>query len=298
MRTDRFTILLWTLIIMLASTAKADDTGGSVTTIGHATLKHSPEIMRVRVVLRGDGKDAREAMDALNRRRSDVKRQLVALGADERSLDLGQPGGAGDQLTPQQRQMQIVMAMQRNQHPTTQPQGVSVVSTVQAEWPLGGQSPDELYVGTTDLQAKISAAVHEGAAPKAKTPEEQEIAEEMAAAAASNDGSENTAGKPNEPTYVFVHKLTEDELEKLNADAVTSARADAKRLASASGVVLGRIIRISSSPGGASEDNPYMTYIQAWTGNDKPAANAMEATGTGPGAVTYSIQVTAVFAAK
>jgi uncharacterized protein YggE len=299
MRTYRCTALSFSILaIVIASVARADDVGAaSVTANGHATLKHAPELMRARVVLRGDGKDAHEAMDNLNHRRSQVKEKLLALGAVARSLDLGQPGSAGDQLTPQQRQMQMVMAMQRNQHPTTQPQGVSVVCTVQAEWPLSEQPPDDAYITATDLQAKITAGIREGAAKHGQTPEEQEIAEEMAAAA-SNDGSDNTAGKPNEPSYVFVHKLTDEELAKLSADAVSSARADAHRLATAAGVVLGNVIRISTSPSTTIDDNPYAAYLQAYAGNDKPARDDMEATSTGPGQVTYSVQVTAVFAAK
>jgi uncharacterized protein YggE len=274
------------ILAIMSAMASADDS--TVVVVGHATLKQRPEILRLKVTLSVQGDDSQGAITALSQRRDSLKKEMIALGAKEDSISFSEPTGAA-QLTPQQRQMQMILEAQ-GKKPTTQGSGVNVSCDLSAEWPIQASSADEAFVISGDLEQKIKAAVAAGAAKKPKTPEEQEISEEMAGADQSQAGA-----KSDEPAFVFVHKLTDAEQADLDKRAVADAMAQAQQLATAAGKTVGAVKQISMS--GASSDaaqNPYMDYIESMTGANNGPAKPDEASGNVPGSVTANaaIQVT------
>jgi hypothetical protein len=273
--------------------------------VGIATLKAAPELLRVKLLLTGEGKDAREAVAALQKRRDEVKAKLTELGAVDGSIDPGEAiVGAQGNLTPQQLQMQIIMMRNAQgraggateaKKPTT----VTVSATMQVDLPLTTAASDALLVSAEELQAKVRAAVPKKAAPAAKTPEEAELAEEMESNMNVEYPGAAAMPKADEPSFQFVHRVTEAERAKLAADALAVANADAARLASAAGRKLGAIRQLSASgaAGTADESNPYAAYIQAMSGASAPAAagNVVEATGNQATSVTYAVRVSVAF---
>ncbi len=286
-----FTGALLATMLCTAVSMGADEP--TVVATGHATLKQRPEILRLMVLVTSQGDDPQGAMKALSQRRDQLKKEMVSLGADESSISFSEPTSA-EQLTPQQRQMQMVLAAQGHK-PTTQASGVNISCELTAEWPIHAASADDAFIAAGDLQQKIKPILAEGASKKAKTPEEQEIAEEMAGA----DQSQNAA-KPDEPKFIFVHKLTDADQADMVKRAFVDATAEAQRLATAAGKTLGAVRQISTGAAAAdATQNVYMDYIEEMTGsgNNVPPKPG-EASGDSPGGVTANVSVSVTFALK
>jgi hypothetical protein len=271
--------------------------------------------MRAKLLLTAEGKDVREAVAALAKRRDDVRQKLIAAGATESSVSFSDTApGNGATSAQQQRMAQYLMAVQRNRGTislssaaaTTQPQSVTVSCLVTAEWPLAEASGDDFLATASDLQAKVKDAAK--GQKKQLTPEEQEVADEAAGmAAASGEDPSQTAPKPDEPTFIFVHKVTNAEQAKLAADALARARAEATRLSNAAGAALGAIRTISSTAVSAADQDesssPYMVYARMINATGAGAATASddakpEAVATQPGPVSYGVQVSVTFDLK
>ncbi len=212
------------------------------------------------------GSDIHDALAKLKARRDDTS-ALEATGADKASIKFSDPvEGADGNLTPQQRLMQQMMA--RNQRPaSTQPSGVKISSTLTAEWHLPDASPDDSLAGALELEDKIKAAIAKAGPGDTKTPEEQEVADEMAAQQNTVEGT-----KPDEPQFVFVHRLSDDERAKILADAFADAQSQARRMASAAGRDLGDVTQIS--PSNPQAENPASVYVEAMLGSTNGSASS------------------------
>ncbi len=292
---------IWIAVLFgfLLAQAAAAQTISVVHGSGTAHLQVHPDILRMKLLITADGKDMRSAVAALKQQKDQLKQKLLAAGAVESSLKLGDAAMGNDAATtPQQRQIQALIRMQQQRGgkaPASQP-AVSLSATVLAEWQLPAGSNDDTLIAADELEAKIKAAMpsNTDAPKKAMTPEEQELAEETAGVEAAS----GNPSKPNEPTFVFVHKLTDDERAKLTADSLADATADAKRLATAAGKALGAIQELSSTNGEGADDssNPYTAYIRAMSGGPaQDESSSSEATGSDPSSVTVAVHVSVRF---
>ena len=269
----------------------------TVTATGSATSTYRPDVLRVKVLLTADGKDAAAAVAALAAKRDAARKAMTGAGAPSVAFSPTNSGTAA--LTPQQRQMAMVMDMQRGNHhaPSTQPGLVTVSTNATADLPLStAGSDDEVLVAATGLEGKVRAALAPASQGRALSPEEQEASEE--GAAQQQNPMVPAAAKPGEPDFTFVHKLSAEERAKLTADAVAQARGDADRLAHAAGGTLGMVVDVTAKTGGASDaDNPIAAIIQAETGGATAAPAAPgEAADAQPGTLSYTVQVTVKYA--
>ena len=296
------TITAAAMVLALASQAARAAEPGVVTASGAATGSYRPDVLRVKVLLSADGKDAAAAVAALKEKRDAFSMVFNQQGVMDpivsSSITFSAATSGGPSMTPQQRQMAAIMSMQRGGNrraPATQPSGVTVTATATADCPLpAADSDDAALVSATAMQDKIRGALAGAAPKKAMSPEEQEAAEEAAAQQQQNEVPGQPAAKPGEPTFTFVHKLTDAERAKLMSDAVAEARADAERMAKAAGGALGPVREVSSRSMGASDpDNPVAAVIQAEMGGAAAAThNAGEASDPQPGPLSYALQVT------
>ncbi len=119
-----------------------------------------------------------------------------------------------------------------------------------ATWPLAGDTTEKLLLAAEGWREKVKAAELAGGkeAPKL-SPEEQEVAEEMAAQAASNGGNEEEPVKPGEPHFVFVARLSPQDRQTALAEAFTKAKAQAAELAKAAGAGFGAMTGLSGDGG-------------------------------------------------
>jgi uncharacterized protein YggE len=278
------------LFLCAAATARADES--VVTVAGTASLQKQPTVLRVSLPVSGEGKDLAEAMGKLTKARDDAKAKLVALKPVEGSLVVGESTLADVSqlgMSPQQRQYAAMMNMRRgNQKPAAAP-AVTASAMITANFAIPAAAGDDAIVKAYELEKQIKTAVTPAAATgeaKKLTPEEQEMAEEMAAAGQG-------VPKPGEPTVTYVLAVSDEDAAKLTADALGKAKAQATLLASAAGLKLGAIRKLSSDVnGGASADDMMSGMSGVFRAAMGVAADASrEATGTAPGAVTYSVTV-------
>src|ERR1700693_4840429 len=129
-RKNLLTITAALVLTLFVSSLRADDSGPSITAIGHATTPQKPEILRMTLMISAQGTDIHDALAKMKSKSDDLSAKLIAASADKASIKFVGPG-TGDEgnLTVQQRMMQQMMA--RNQRPaSTQPSGVTISSTL------------------------------------------------------------------------------------------------------------------------------------------------------------------------
>lgn len=282
--------------------------GGTVTGTGKVTLSRQPNVLRMTIELPAEGKDVKEAIANLKAERAALAGKLEKLGAAGESVTFGEPrvGGAyGGAMGMQQRMMRQVMRMQRAGNRAVAkaaadkdapPPKVTVSLSVIAEWPIEGESPEELIVAAYTLRETLRAGgLSKPPEAKELTPEEQEEMEEMAMM--DEDGE---AAAPGEPSFEFVARFTAAERDKAMAEAFAKAKADAARLAAAAGGSLGalRTVTGSASSEGYDEDDDYgfqRAMLQQLGVAAPGQAGVDEATADEPGAVSLEVTVTAGF---
>jgi hypothetical protein len=287
---------------------------GTVSGTGSGEIQRLPQLMRMRVVVTAKGKDTAEALAALKDRVSAAKTQLLALGADKASIAAEEPQLAVENKD-RRRQMEMMMAqrMRGGRRPAAKKEEakppVSVSATLSAQWPLKAAGGEELLVAVTALQDKIKAADVAGAKEQAKlTPEEQELADELAAEQVGMYGGDEEP-KPGEPIFMFVAPIAAAEREKLLVDGFKKAKDRAARLAKAAGAELGALRLLSDNETDASDEalslNPYAgldsrsyRMMQMARGTGGMQEELSEAVGTQPTKVVYRVIVSASFDLK
>src|SRR3982751_250403 len=134
------------VVVALLSTiaAPALAQGRQVSATGTSAITAVPEILRVSVLLKSDGKDVKEALAKLNTEKQSAREKLFKFNPLADSLRFSDPTLGDKPLTPQQRQMQMYMKMQNRgaggKKPTTGPSNVSVTATLLADVPLKAAS--------------------------------------------------------------------------------------------------------------------------------------------------------------
>ncbi len=239
----------------LAQRVPAPVPSGQVAATGQVHLLRPPTHLRMYMQVSGRGKTLEEALAALKERREAVAAKLDKLAAEKSSIEFSSPS-VDEAAATQQRRMEMMLAQRlraaggaakKGAKPAKPP--VSMVSQLSVQWRLKADNPEKLLLAADELREKVKAADLAGAneAPKL-SPEEQEVAEEMAAEQ-SRQGNEEAAA-PNEPRFVFVARLTASERQKALAEAFAKARAQAAELAKAAGMELGSLASLSGEGGG------------------------------------------------
>src|SRR3954471_21893642 len=105
----RYTIV--TLLVALTSLASAAE-DKQVTSSGTSTITAAPEILRMTVLLKAEGKDVKEALGKLNAEKQSARDKLAKLSVSAEAIKFTDAAMGEKPLTPQQQQMRMVMAMQ------------------------------------------------------------------------------------------------------------------------------------------------------------------------------------------
>lgn len=230
------------LLLGMAGAASGQVIGEGIQGNGSAQIKRAPDLLRVEVELRSEGKDLKDALAKFKARREALKAQLIKLGAQEASIDLGlgRPVEASnDRAATVQRMIRERMSGKGATPPA--PVAVSVSATIKADWPLPASDADALLVAAAELQSKIREAKLFEPPARAKTEEEEEKE-----GAESNRGDGSLPGpKPGEPVFTFIARIPPEEMAKATAEAIQKARESAARLAKAGGVELGAVRTLS-----------------------------------------------------
>ncbi|MHC4398167.1 MAG: SIMPL domain-containing protein [Planctomycetota bacterium] len=286
--------------------------GQTITGTGTATLERAPGAVRVHVEIFGRGKTLEEALVSLKDRREAARMQLESLGADRGSVNFGPPSLSNPETEQKRRFEAMVMQRMRATGRKTPkglqvPKSFTVSSRLSADWPLAAESPEKLLLATHSLTEKIKAAdLARAKKAKALSPEEEELAEEMAEMMSSR-GEEQI--EPGTPVFSYVARITDQDRDKAMAEAFQKAKANAERLARAARTGLGPLVGVSGGGGGASrfqqpgfgydyELYEYQQYIERLTGHERSTdmEDGLCATTTSPDAsLKFTFHVTALF---
>ena len=250
--TSFITVLLAVVLAAGAARAQFVHAGageGQVSATGHVHLQRPPTHLRMYLQLTAKGKTLEEALAALKERREAAVAQLEKLGVDKSAL-VFTPPGMDESAGAQQKRMEAMIAQRmggrgakKGAKPVKPP--VAVATMLTANWPLTGDTTEKLLLAADGLREKIKAAALTGGkeAPKL-SPEEQEVAEEMAGQN-SNMGNDEEQAKPGEPYFMFVARLSPQDRQTALADAFAKAKVHAAELAKAAGAGLGPMTALS-----------------------------------------------------
>jgi len=288
---------------------------GTVEGTGNVTLKRPATVLRMHLQLNGKGKTLEESFAKLKIRRGEMAAKLAKLNADMDSIEWGTPGLSAVESAYQQQFEALVR--ERLSSGRAVPKGLKIPKTVtttvsfKADWPVAAESHEKLLVVVQALQKQIRTADLAGVKePEKLSPEEQEMAEEMAAIMANSGEGQPPVGEVH---FVYVARITDQERDEAMAEAFQKARAAAARLARAAGAKLGPLVSLSGSGGGSAytgEDDYFggyggfgnnyarMNYMRQMMGlqsSADPDARANETIAADPAALSFQFAVQARF---
>lgn len=296
-----------------ASLAYAQATPAMVSGTGVATVERPAQIMRMQIELSATAPTLKQALAALKDRREAAQAQVETLGADKSTLKFGQVALRNDP-NDQRQQMERVVRSRPGRRPGKDgktpavPTSQTVAVGLTADWPVAKGTAEQVLLAVNEIQTKVEAADLAGIKEKKSlTPEEEELAEEMAQ---MHDRYGQEAQQPGKPQFLFIAKITDAERDKALADAFAKAKAQAARTAKAAGAELGGLLRVSDQAaglGGFDESDyggfgsSYDSYTMARVQRAAMMAGRMdedEAMSVQPGAIPVRISVTAAFQLK
>jgi len=294
----------------LQARAQTGPVSAKVSGTGTVTIKRPPEALRMQVQLAVHGKDVKDALAKVKARRDAVKAKLVELGADKETIVAGEPHVSVEDSSRRQ-QMEMMVRQRMRQQGKRAPKKeeakpVSLTVDLKAEWPLKGADAEQLFVAAYDIQQKATAELAKLRGTEEASAEEEELAEEMSATM-SFDGSQPNTGEPN---FVYVARISKEDVAKALASAYEKARAQAAELSQAAGATLGPLEHLANHSAIGDADNSYsgMYYqgnpyayramMQQMQQSSKNDDGRTEAIGADPGQVSVSVSVEASFGFK
>jgi uncharacterized protein YggE len=262
--------------------AQPEQASGTIHATGQHELPLAPQKLRLTLTIRAEGADAKSAIESLLEHKERVKNELLAMKAEEASIDFGAaqlssgiPGMSAEMMR-YGSQMISQIAGSADADPADVPKVYTAVSRVRAEWPLPTTDADALAMLPETLKEQVKERDLIGEKNKAQLEgSQQEKLEEMQAAMQENMGyySANTEASP--VTVMFVANIDATVRKKALRRAYDRALAQATMLASIAGKKLGNLktLRAGDVPVPATEDIE-STYGQAFAAYTAYAAYA------------------------
>jgi uncharacterized protein YggE len=279
----------------------------TISATGASVINRLPTSLRVIVPLSGKGKTIEEAMAKLKELRETASAQVQKLKADKKDIKFSNPAVSNAQSN-RQRQMESLVAQRMGQGKKTPkglqaPESVTLGCTMTVEWPIAAKTPDEILLESQALKQKIKAAELSGKKEAEKlTPEEEEMAAEMAEMA-RNQGEDPQAA--SEPQFLFVARITEEERQKAFAEAFAKAKKNGEELAKAAGIELGALVGVAGQGRGSQSyaDDSYGGYSSSYYQRqmrmqqlaDDPDQQSNESVAADPDSVAFTFGMSAVF---
>ena len=295
-------ILAVTLLLLVCSVSVAQFDGIAVK--GSAESIEQAEVMRMSVTIEAQGSDLSAAMESLMKKKKKATIQVEKLEPVEGTIkfgDIGTGGGQGDSTQMIQQMKRRYgddprMAQMMNVKPP-----VKLTLSITADWKIETAEPDQLMLACDALKQKISKTEFVGQDEDKLTPEQEELAEELAQMMNEYGGGGDST-PAGTPSFYYVRVIPAQLQEELLGKAFEDAKKQAQRLAKATGSELGDLQRLSSSSVDAASD-PYEAYYRSQRQSFVPTAEeleggAVEAVSNAPDKVDFSVSISAAFGIK
>lgn len=274
----------------------------------HSSLL-KPEKLRLQMVVRAEGTDAKQAIKQLAQHKERVRKELLELKAEEVSIEFGAPrftpSATGMSVSFESRQMRrYLRSMDIDAEKLNGlPKIFNVVATLKADWVLPTANVDAIALLPEGLKEQVQQRDLTGINNKADIDAAmQEKLDEMKTLLTEQLGMDSEDG--DVPIrVVFVAKSTVSQRQEDLQKALEAAKEQATIIAQASGVSLGALDRIVS--GGAAADPGWLSYIEqrnAMLGSEEASQSAMaslptsdEVTAESPDALRSYTSVTVIY---
>ncbi len=301
----------WIVVaLLMGQTAMAQPQNGGISATGSESVSVKPDKLRLVMLIKAQGADAKAAMTALNEHKEKVKKELETMKADKESILFSAArasSGSGESANHTRRMYQMQMQMARGGKPAppkAMPTVYTATCTLKAEWPLPVKEGDALALLPVTLKEQIVSRDIAGEKNKPKLSRaEQEQLEEMEAMM-EDDPFGNSGPEENQNLRIhFVGAIPEDTKKKLLAAAYKKAVHEVEETSAATGVHLAKLQSLSSTSAEPNEADFFAArrYSSYGTGTgpsinpsflkDGPGVIA----GTNPDDLEYSVTVTVVF---
>ena len=228
--------------ILLSHVALAQfNTSEGIIGTGDASVEGRADVMRMSITVEAKGVDFKAAVKAIAAKKKKAMIQLEKLGAIEDSIKIEEADsdGDGDSAQMMERMMRQMGNDPRMAKMLKVKPPISMKAKLSAEWKVEGED-DELLIACDELKTKITEADVAQTKDKIElSPEQEELAEEMAEAMNSYGG--RVTEKPGTPTFYFVKKISAEDHDKLVGEAFEQAKSKAQRLAKATNLELGKL---------------------------------------------------------
>jgi uncharacterized protein YggE len=243
--------------------AQSERESGTIHATGQHEIALAPQKLRLTLTIRAEGADAKSAIESLLEHKERVKSELLAMKAEEASIDFGAAQlssgipGMSSEMMRYGSQVIAQIAGNADANPTDVPKVYTAVSRLRAEWPLPTTDADALAMLPETLKEQVKERDLIGEKNKAQLESsQQEKLEEMQAAMQENMGYYSSSTETSPVTVMFVAKIDEADRKAAVVAAYERAMAQAKMLASVTEKPLGSLksLRASDVPLPATEE--------------------------------------------
>ena len=297
-------ILSAALLILSSSVATAQSNDG-ISVKGSAESSEQAEVMRMSVTIEAQGSDLNAAMESLMKKKKKATITVEKLEPVEGTIKFGEISAGGGQGDAAQMVQQMKrrfgddprMAKMMKVKPP-----VKLTLSITADWKLEQAEKGELMLACDALKQKISKADFVGETENKLSPEQEELAEEMAEMMNQYGGGDEST-PAGTPSFYYVRVISQELQDELLGKAFDDAKKQATRLAKATKSELGELKRLTSSDGGGGSSNPYEEYYRSQRQAFSPKAEtleggAIESVSTTPDKADYSVSISATFGIK
>lgn len=253
----------------------SSDQQGGIAGNGAAVVKRPPTLLRMYLIVKGKGKNAEQALASLQERRGAAVAELQKLGADPKTIDTGSPSVSREDAERQRQLEQMLRGRMRSRgkggKKVKLPETVTLMSVLTAQWPLAEKPAEELFITVQKLESQVKAArLGTGKEADRQSEEEKELAEEMGAELDQMMSYRGDAGDPNTPYFFYVAQIPPEKRAQALAEAFQKAKADAQRMAQATGLTLGTLVNLMTTATTGGSEPSYQ--FQGRMGNEMPRA--------------------------
>jgi len=236
----------------------SDASSAIISATGTSTIKRLPSTIRVIIPIQAKGQTIEDALKSLETERKTVLDKIQKIGFTEENVRVENFSFDQSQEN-KRRQMEMMVARRMRQagpKKAVTTESVAIRCTLFAEWPMTGNTVEDIFKESHALKQKVAAA---NLMPKSEklSPEEEELAEEMEAMDYSSGEEESN----NEPRFIFVAKISDEEGQKAYTEAFEQAQKQGDILAKAAGFKLVSLKQLTGNITKSQENSePYSRY--------------------------------------
>jgi len=295
-----FSTLIGAALLFSASTASAQMSDG-ISVDGYAESSKQADVMRMSVTIEAQGSDLSSAMESLLEKKKKTTIKIEKLEPVEGSIkfDDVETGGGGDTSQMMQQMKRRFGNDPRMAKMMKVKPPVKLNLTLTADWKLETAESSELMLACDTLKQKISETDFAGQSEDKLSPEQSELAEEMAEMMNEYGGGDSST-PAGTPTFYYVRVVSAELQAELLGKAFDDAKEKATRLATATKSKLGKLKQLSSDESGSGSSGRYDEYYgyrqaPAMPAGEKHEDGSLESVSQSPDKASYSVSVSATF---